>query len=485
MSVSSSKNSTPFISKRKAGANCRGVGFTLHEVDSLLESCETIFPTTPEKWDRVYRNHAAAFPAAERSTDSLKRKFQSLYRKRIAPTDPKCPPEVRRAKLIKKEISTRLDATTGASESEQEDEVENHFKIQNMRECVNEYGSAAAPGSGETPGVAANHTLAAAHGVAANQVVATKPGVAVNTGVATTTGANTNYGIVAAQGVSANHGPIATQTAATTHGVPANHGVVATQRVPAIPGNVTNQGVVANPVVTANPVVAANPEAASKPEVIGVDSETNSTHATYNNLKDAAAFALIDSLATPPKTSKQTQEKNPLGCRNVTDTTAAIEQDTCRHFTVPSLPARPTREIGIVTGEGQETYAQPARKRKKTYVEEEGTNDVFYDFMKMMLVMEERRRDEEARRYERWEKMEMERRAEEREREAARIKAEEIRHENTNKQLMLMMQMSMNVILGAFARNGQQTAESTFRTINESLTSIESKKSDKGDNGST
>ena len=68
------------------------------------------------EWDRIEKEHGAKWPDKKRTTDSLKRKFQNLYRHRIPTGDPNCPVSVRRAKRIRNTIREKTELSDGEEE---------------------------------------------------------------------------------------------------------------------------------------------------------------------------------------------------------------------------------------------------------------------------------------------------------------------------------------------------------------------------------
>ena len=95
-----------------------GRNYSSDEVEVLLEVVERILPLGSNCWDRVACEFNIARPRGtdERDGDSLKRKFKALYGVRKPTGDPTIPPQVRRAKLIKRMIDNRGD-TFDTSES--------------------------------------------------------------------------------------------------------------------------------------------------------------------------------------------------------------------------------------------------------------------------------------------------------------------------------------------------------------------------------
>ena len=68
---------------------------------SLLASIRSHLPISGDEWRAVQQEHLTAYPDADRTVDSLRRKFSSLHRSRVPTGDPNCPAEVREAKRIK------------------------------------------------------------------------------------------------------------------------------------------------------------------------------------------------------------------------------------------------------------------------------------------------------------------------------------------------------------------------------------------------
>ena len=91
----------------------RGLSFKKDETLSLLDLVEAVLPVSPQEWDEVTNLHLQNWPDLERSKDTLKRRFQSLYLKRAPTGDPSIPDEVRRAKQILQEIKQRADMSDG------------------------------------------------------------------------------------------------------------------------------------------------------------------------------------------------------------------------------------------------------------------------------------------------------------------------------------------------------------------------------------
>jgi hypothetical protein len=91
--------------------------YTSTEIQGLLQVIEEILPVHGEDWEEVSQAHAANFPDMLRTAESIKRKFQALYRVKKPTGDPFCPPEVRFAKRLRHLITTKceIDGRTFAS----------------------------------------------------------------------------------------------------------------------------------------------------------------------------------------------------------------------------------------------------------------------------------------------------------------------------------------------------------------------------------
>jgi hypothetical protein len=91
----------------------RGRGFSVAEIDCLLEIIEDVLPIGPDDWDIVTERHVSFYPGLGRSRDSLRRKFSSLYNHKKPTGDPTCPAYVRNAKRIFERIKEVMDVSDG------------------------------------------------------------------------------------------------------------------------------------------------------------------------------------------------------------------------------------------------------------------------------------------------------------------------------------------------------------------------------------
>jgi len=94
------------------GKLARGNGFSQDETNYLLDSIQEFHPISMDEWAAVERRHMVAFPDRERTRESLRRKFQTLYLVKKATGDPTCPPEVRRAKELQRAIREKAEVSS-------------------------------------------------------------------------------------------------------------------------------------------------------------------------------------------------------------------------------------------------------------------------------------------------------------------------------------------------------------------------------------
>jgi hypothetical protein len=92
---------------QRAGNNTPQYNST--EIQGLLNIIEEILPVHGEEWEEVLQAHAANFPNSQRTAESLKGKFQQIYRVKKPTGDPFCPPEVRMAKRLRHLITTKCE----------------------------------------------------------------------------------------------------------------------------------------------------------------------------------------------------------------------------------------------------------------------------------------------------------------------------------------------------------------------------------------
>jgi hypothetical protein len=61
----------------------RGFKFTVVEIEHLLETIEDVIPIGNPDWERIWQEHSACYPTKERTSESLKCKFQELAHKKF------------------------------------------------------------------------------------------------------------------------------------------------------------------------------------------------------------------------------------------------------------------------------------------------------------------------------------------------------------------------------------------------------------------
>lgn len=86
--------------------------YSSNEIQGILRVIEAILPVHGEEWEEVAQIHAQHFPTMQRTSDSIKRKFQALYRSKKPTGDPFCPPEVRKAKQLRHDIVTKSEISS-------------------------------------------------------------------------------------------------------------------------------------------------------------------------------------------------------------------------------------------------------------------------------------------------------------------------------------------------------------------------------------
>ena len=104
----------------------RAAAYTQLEIDKLLDLIEDVLPCGADQWERVgtaFRNHFIGAPKP-RDTDSLKLKFKTLRLHKKPTGDPLCPPDVKRAKRIYRQIEINSDVI--GDEDEDGDHLEDY-----------------------------------------------------------------------------------------------------------------------------------------------------------------------------------------------------------------------------------------------------------------------------------------------------------------------------------------------------------------------
>jgi hypothetical protein len=96
----------------------RGFKFTTNELESLAEAVADIIPISNTDWDSILEIHDANFLGLNRTSDSLKCKFQEMARTKIPAGDPNCPHHIRIAKRAYYKLIKASDGSTGGGSNE-------------------------------------------------------------------------------------------------------------------------------------------------------------------------------------------------------------------------------------------------------------------------------------------------------------------------------------------------------------------------------
>ena len=107
-------------SKKKSNRRTkpRGLGYTQEETETLLSCIHEVIPIGPQDWENVLTKHSEHFPDTERDVASIRHKYNKLQSARIPTGDPNCPPLVRQAKRIHRDIEEKMDAQEELNEEE-------------------------------------------------------------------------------------------------------------------------------------------------------------------------------------------------------------------------------------------------------------------------------------------------------------------------------------------------------------------------------
>ena len=153
---------------RQAGS----INYKKDEVDLLLDLVEHIQPAGPADWDQITEEYNSTIEARNngdttrnRDAKALKYKFKKLVNAKPNTGDPNCPPDVRRAKRIQRDIIQASGAATGGTtDSEAEQEEWAHYQRQRQvdEEQDLEEEMPPLPGQASTGASTATSTSAAA-----------------------------------------------------------------------------------------------------------------------------------------------------------------------------------------------------------------------------------------------------------------------------------------------------------------------------------
>ncbi len=101
--------------KGKKGA--RRIIFLPEEIDCMLELINKHMPLSASQWQKVVDEHTIRFfPNTDRDVDGLRHKFNTLASKKILTGDPFIPPDVKKAKKIRNDLSKFSGLKTGSPE---------------------------------------------------------------------------------------------------------------------------------------------------------------------------------------------------------------------------------------------------------------------------------------------------------------------------------------------------------------------------------
>ena len=92
----------------------RRLAFTTRELENLADTVEEIVPIGHTEWDRVRDRHNEIFPEQNRTTESLRRKFQWMVKMKMPTGDPNMPRHIRVAKRANYAIVKATDGSTGS-----------------------------------------------------------------------------------------------------------------------------------------------------------------------------------------------------------------------------------------------------------------------------------------------------------------------------------------------------------------------------------
>ena len=111
---------TSQASKRKSTKRTKpcGLGYTQEETETLLSCIHEVIPIGPQDWENVLQKHYEKFPETDRDVTSIRRKYNKLHTARVPTGDPSCPPLVRQAKRIHRDIEEKMDAQEELNEEE-------------------------------------------------------------------------------------------------------------------------------------------------------------------------------------------------------------------------------------------------------------------------------------------------------------------------------------------------------------------------------
>lgn len=97
-------------SGNRAGRPAGGQNYSNDDVFALLGYVKEVLPICAEEWNdvhKLYSDWCRLNTRMERSVESIKEKFSKLHKSKKKTGDPSCPPDVRLAKQLNKEIADK------------------------------------------------------------------------------------------------------------------------------------------------------------------------------------------------------------------------------------------------------------------------------------------------------------------------------------------------------------------------------------------
>ena len=116
---------------RRRGRTMSAKNYTTAELETLLTLAKQHLPISGLEWENKVAIPHQARHNTGRTGDSLKRKFDSLANTKMPTGDPNCPPHVRQAKHIRRDILVKVELTTS---TELEDKSADEADIQGLPE---------------------------------------------------------------------------------------------------------------------------------------------------------------------------------------------------------------------------------------------------------------------------------------------------------------------------------------------------------------
>ena len=110
----------------------RGLAFKAPELKNLADIVEEIVPISHTDWDRVRDQHNESFHEQNRTTESLRRKFQWMAKVKMPTGDPNMPRHIGVANRVNYAIVKATEGSTGSpvrDDDDDDDEEEDEDKV--------------------------------------------------------------------------------------------------------------------------------------------------------------------------------------------------------------------------------------------------------------------------------------------------------------------------------------------------------------------